>query len=127
MSEERARSEAKESVEKGDFISGLADRIGSAAGAAAVFGEPVERDGVTVIPVARVSWGFGGGGGGEGEDEGHGGGGGAKAGPHGFIELEGGRAKYRPIRSPLRIGALALAVAAVLGTLAAFAGPRCGD
>ena len=27
----------------------------------AVFGEPIERDGITVIPVARVRWGFGGG------------------------------------------------------------------
>ncbi len=127
MSEERARSEAKQSVEKGEFISALADRIGSAAGVSAVFGEPVERDGVTVIPVARVSWGFGGGGGGEGEEEGHGGGGGASARPHGFIEIEDGRARYRPIRTPLRLGALVLTVVAAVGVLAALAAPRCGD
>lgn len=105
MSEQRARDEARESIEKGDFISGLAERIGSAAGVNAVFGEPVEREGVTVIPVARVSWGFGGGGG---EDEGHGGGGGASANAQGFIEIEGGHARYRPIRSPLRSGATLL-------------------
>jgi len=122
MSEEEARAEARESIEKGDFISGLAERVGSAAGVKAVFGEAVERDGVTVIPVARVSWGFGGG---DGEDEGHGGGGGAIAGPHGFIEIEGGRARYRPIRGPLRSGLVVMAAVAALGGLAALAAPRC--
>ncbi len=125
MSEERARSEARETIEKGGFVSGLAERIGSAAGVKAVFGEPVERDGATVIPVAKVSWAFGGGGGGEGEDEGHGGGGGAIAGPHGFIEIEGGRARYRPIRSPIRSGLTVMAAVAALGGLAALATPRC--
>lgn len=127
MSEDQARAEARESIERGGFISELADRIGSAAGAKAVFGDPVERDGVTVIPVAKVSWGFGGGGGGEGKDEGHGGGGGASAGPQGFIEIEGGRARYRPIRNPLRFGALIVATVALIGASAAFAAPRCRD
>ncbi len=127
MSEERAREEARQSIEKGDFVAGLAERLGSAARADAVFGEPVERDGVTVIPVARVSWGFGGGGGGEGEDEGHGGGGGASAKAQGFIELEGGQARYRPIRSPLRSGAPWLVALAALGGLAALLVPACRD
>lgn len=125
MSEKRARAEARESIEKGDFVAELADRIGAAAGVKAVFGEPVERDGVTVIPVAKASWGFGGGGGGEGTDEGHGGGGGASARPHGFIEIEGGRATYRPIRHPLRSGVLALLAVAALGAVAAIVAPRC--
>jgi uncharacterized spore protein YtfJ len=123
MGEQRARDEARESIEKGDFVSGLAERVGSAAGANAVFAEPVERDGVTVIPVARVSWGFGGGGGGSGEDEGHGGGGGASANAQGFIEIEGGQARYRPIRSPLRAGAALLAVLAATAALAALLVP----
>ncbi len=127
MSEQRAREEARQSIERSEFVSGLADRVGAAASVKAVFGEPVERDGVTVIPVAKVSWGFGGGGGGEGEEEGHGGGGGASAAPQGFIEIEGGRATYRPIRNPLRTGVLVLAVVAALGAVAAAAAPRCRD
>ena len=127
MSEDQARAEARESVEKGDFVSQLADRVGSAAGAKAVFGDPVERDGVTVIPVARVSWGFGGGGGGEGEDEGHGGGGGASARAQGFIEIADGGARYRPIRRPLRYGIGATVGLDLLASLAAVACGRCPD
>ena len=39
----------------------MAEKLGAVAKAATVFGEPVERDGVTVIPVAKARWGFGGG------------------------------------------------------------------
>jgi uncharacterized spore protein YtfJ len=125
MSEQRARAEARESVEKEGFLADLADRVGATADARAVFGDPVERDGVTVIPVARASWGFGGGGGGDGEGEGHGGGGGASAQPHGFIELTEGHATYRPIRSPLRSLALGLVALAALAALAAALSPGC--
>lgn len=58
----------------------LAERIGARAGAAEIFGEPVVRDGVTVIPVARARWGFGGGGS---KREGKEGGGGASVAPAG--------------------------------------------
>jgi uncharacterized spore protein YtfJ len=111
MTEEDARAEAREQVEKGDFVSAIAERIGSSAGVKAVFGEPVESEGVTVIPVAKVRWGAGGGGGGEGADEGFGGGGGAAAAPHGFIELRGGEARYRRVRRPMRTLLLALGAA----------------
>jgi uncharacterized spore protein YtfJ len=88
------------------FIEGLADRVGGQASSRAVFGEPVELDGVTVITVAKVRWGFGGGGGSGsgGKDEAHmgsgqgaGGGGGATANPVGFIEISNGRAQFRRI------------------------------
>lgn len=45
----------------------ILERAGSAAGVRGVFGEPIERDGVTVVPVARIA---GGGGGGQGPLEG---------------------------------------------------------
>lgn len=48
------------------LVERLADRLGSSAHATAVFGGPIERDGVTVIPVAKARWGFGGGDGGPG-------------------------------------------------------------
>ena len=127
----------------GDGFSRLAERLGASASASSVFGEPVERDGVTVIPVARVRWGVGGGsgrgtGGGRGrgrrrgkadvselgapgeqgeQSEGVGGGGGVQASPLGFIELRGGQARYRRVHDPLR-----LAIAGLLLPLTVAAG-----
>ena len=97
----------------------LAERVGGRAGVQAVFGEPVERDGVTVIPVGRVRWGFGGGGGeggrgGQPEGQGSGGGGGAMAAPVGYIQISGGTARYTPIGFPVP------PIAIVAGGVAAF-------
>lgn len=82
----------------------LSQQLTTSATAQAVYGTPVERNGITVIPVAQVRYGFGGGGG-NGTKEGSttGGGMGAGAGvsltPVGYIELRGGRSRFRPIRS----------------------------
>ncbi len=43
------------------FLERIAEHLGAAAGVKSAYGEPVERGGVTVIPVAKVAWGFGGG------------------------------------------------------------------
>ncbi|MCF3132294.1 spore germination protein GerW family protein [Streptomyces olivochromogenes] len=103
----------------------LADKLGARASVAAVYGEPVTRDGVTVIPVARVGFGFGGGTGREigtaktaKTAEGGGGGGGLEARPLGFIEIKDGTAVYKPIRDPWTDVALPLVavLAGVLGT-----------
>jgi uncharacterized spore protein YtfJ len=85
----------------------LGQQLSTTATAQAVYGTPVERDGITVIPVARARYGFGGGGGGGGggtkEAESAGAGMGAGAGvsltPVGYIELREGRSRFRPIRS----------------------------
>jgi len=90
------------------LVSALADRLCASATARAVFGEPVDRDGITVIPVAKVRYGFGGGGGRGGETseggseggEGSGGGGGATASPLGYIEVTGGEARVVRIKDP---------------------------
>jgi uncharacterized spore protein YtfJ len=89
--------EKPNSAEK--FIGGMAERLGAAARAATIFGEPVERDGITVIPVAKARWGFGGGVGSRKDEDGAGGGGGAQVTPVGFIELKNGTAEFRPIRT----------------------------
>lgn len=81
------------------FISGLAEKLGATARAATIFGAPVERDGVTVIPVGKARWGFGGGAGKRQGEDGAGGGGGVQVVPVGFIELRDGRAEFRPIRN----------------------------
>jgi uncharacterized spore protein YtfJ len=88
------------------FIGTMAEKLGAVARASTVFGEPVERDGVTVIPVAKARWGFGGGAGQRSEtgddnehEEGAGGGGGVQVTPVGFIEITNTEAKFRPIRN----------------------------
>ncbi|PQP46211.1 spore germination protein GerW family protein [Mycolicibacterium austroafricanum] len=62
-----------------------------------VYAEPIERDGVVVIPAARVS---GGGGGGSGTEtdgrEGSGGGFAVSAKPVGAYVIEAGRVSWRP-------------------------------
>jgi uncharacterized spore protein YtfJ len=76
----------------------LAGRLGDSAQAVAVFGDAVERDGLTVIPVARARWGMGGGDRrSNGEDAGVGGGGGATVAPIGYIEIRGGSTRFVPI------------------------------
>lgn len=86
------------------FIGTIAEKLGAVARAETVFGEPVERAGITVIPVAKARWGFGGGAGRRREDddeheEGAGGGGGVQVSPVGFIEITNTQANFRPIRT----------------------------
>lgn len=92
-----------------DRLQALAAKVGADAGARAVFGKPVEREGITVIPVARVRWGFGGGyGQGNGDathGSGSGGGGGVQASPLGFIEMHDGTAEYKSVHDPMRLAA----------------------
>jgi uncharacterized spore protein YtfJ len=97
---------AEKSKQEPQFVHELIERVGAAVGtranAGAVFGEPVERNGLTVIPVARARFGFGGGGGAEGADEGSasgggGGGGGGVVSPIGYIELHDDSATFKRI------------------------------
>jgi hypothetical protein len=94
--------ERRVSSSGGAFLAALVERLGGSASAAAVYGQPVERDGLTLIPVARLAWGMGGGSGSgnaaDGAGSGEGGGGGASASPVGFIEIRDGHAEFRPIR-----------------------------
>ncbi|GIK78323.1 MAG: sporulation protein [Acidobacteria bacterium] len=111
-------AEVGRAAETGRFLAALAERIGARARSSAVFGPAVERGDVTVIPVARASWGFGGGAGGEGGGEGSGGGGGGIVSPLGYIEVRESGAEFRPIRDPRLAAAgaaTAIAVAALIG------------
>ena len=80
----------------------LPEVLGRAADAGQVhrvFGEPVERDGVTIIPTASVRGGAGGGGGRgpkQEEGEGAGGGYGFMAHPAGVFVLRGDQVDWRP-------------------------------
>lgn len=94
-----------EAKEHSQLVNELLERVGEAVGkraqASAVFGEPVQREGLTVIPVARARFGFGGGGGSgshEGEEgSGGGGGGGALVSPVGYIEVHDDGAVFKRI------------------------------
>ncbi len=63
-----------------------------------VFGEPYEKDGLTVVPVAKVRGGAGAGAGGDapGEGKGSGGGFGMNARPVGMYVLRGDQVSWRP-------------------------------
>lgn len=99
------------------FVERIADMVHVNANAKQVYGEPVERGGATIIPVARVQWGFGGGGLGHGPGERGGGGGGVRATPAGYIEVRDGNSQFRPIHDTSDIATLA-----VVGVAAFVAG-----
>ena len=76
-----------------------------------IYGDPVERDGVTIVPAATVIGGTGGGG----DDEGNGGGGFGLAGwPTGAWVIHDGQVTWRPVVDLNRI----LLVVALLGLAA---------
>jgi uncharacterized spore protein YtfJ len=76
-----------------------------------VFGDPVETDGVTVIPAARL----GGGGGGGGDSDNNGGAGfGLGARPVGAYVIKDGEVTWKPAIDVNRIIALALVLGIVL-------------
>ena len=105
------------------FVERMAERVGGKASVRSVFGDPIERDGFTIIPVAKVRWGFGGGAGGPiavgvgrisgspfsdatsssedgaGASAGTGGGGGVAADPVGYLEIGPDGATFIPIVS----------------------------
>jgi len=109
VTEADAREEASRVATGHGFTERLAERVGAAARASAVFGDAVEGQGVIVIPVARAKWGFGGGSGGRDGEQGAGGGGGTSVSPVGYIELRAGEARFRRIRSRSQIAAAAVA------------------
>jgi uncharacterized spore protein YtfJ len=94
----------------------ISEKLGSTATVKSVFGEPIHLNGKTVVPVAKVAYGFGGGFG-MGKDasqadsrgEGGGGGGGVRAFPAGALEITEGHTRFVPFTDA---GALAVAFAA---------------
>lgn len=111
---EQAYQEAEGATSHGvaEMIERVADKVGLNAGARAVFGEPVERAGLTIIPVAQVIFGTGGGGGSDAAGEaGTGAGGGALTRPLGYIEIGEDGAVFRQLRQPWQDAGLIVSVA----------------
>jgi uncharacterized spore protein YtfJ len=129
---EQAQKAARSSID--GFVERMAERVGAKASVKAVFGDPIERNGITIVPVARVRWGFGGGAGrgpvavGPGAangastgdttiDEGisgagTGGGGGVAADPIGYLEIGPDGATFKPITSQMPSAGFMLAAGA---------------
>ncbi len=82
-------------METTQLLEKIGESLGSSATVRSVFGEPIHAEGKTVVPVAKVAYGFGAGGGrgpkkgGDGAEqpEGGGGGGGMRAFPAGALEI----------------------------------------
>ncbi|MCC9136768.1 spore germination protein GerW family protein [Pontibacter silvestris] len=85
------------------FVERLAEKLGMAANSSTIYGEAVERNGVTVIPVSKAMYGFGGGTGAKPDGEGSGAGGGIAIIPVGYIEMKEGNTRFRTIRDPQTI------------------------
>jgi sporulation protein YtfJ len=119
--EEHVQEETGGGAAAAPLFEGLAEKLGLSAHAAKIFGEPVERDGITVVPVAKARWGVGGGGGGDPRNPrrgGLGGGGGVVVAPVGYIEIRAGESRFRPIWDPRAWAGPALAAGVLLLLLA---------
>jgi uncharacterized spore protein YtfJ len=83
----------------GRYFETIAKKLGVNSNIGLVYGEPVERQGITVIPVANFFGGFGGGESSETQKVpgGTGGGAGFIARPVGYIEIKNGQAKFQPV------------------------------
>lgn len=81
-----------------------------------VYGDPYEKDGVTIIPAARVQGGAGGGRGEDGESQGRGSGFGLNAKPAGAFVFNGDKVSWQPAvdATKIVIGMQLVVVAALL-------------
>ncbi|HEY9498794.1 MAG TPA: spore germination protein GerW family protein [Terrimesophilobacter sp.] len=86
----------------------LADSVKS-RGVQLSYGEPIERDGALLVPVAFVGYGFGGGG--DDADNGGGGAGGMSV-PLGVYVVRNGAVRFHPNPIPMMIASVPLVVAA---------------
>jgi len=101
-----------------ETLESLAERL-QTTGVRTIYGEPISAEGRTIIPVARVAYGFGGGGGQSGKHtvesrdvkgEGEGGGGGVLAVPVGVVEITPEQTRFlrfddwRPLAAAAIIG-----------------------
>jgi uncharacterized spore protein YtfJ len=132
-SDARAEAErAATSAPQDAILEKLVEKVGGKASVQAVFGDPIVRNGTTVVPVAKVRWGFGGGAGtgtspsdaagGVSSGSGTGGGGGVTAEPIGYLEIDDEGASFKPIAaaypSPIFLLAAGFAGALIIRAIA---------
>ncbi len=110
--QDQAFDDAEEAAHSGavGLLETVFNQIGMNAGAKAVFGDPIEKNGRTVIPVAQAVIGTGGGGGSSDKTgSGEGAGGGALTRPLGYIEISDEGTVFVPLRQPWQEPGLVLA------------------
>jgi uncharacterized spore protein YtfJ len=116
-------------LSEGEFIMGslallqsLKESVLSQANVKTIYGEPIETQGKTIIPVAKIIYGYGAGAGTGGvgdtsaKGEGGGGGGGVRAVPVGVIEVSDQPTRFIPISDRKKLSA-AVAIGFALGLL----------
>jgi uncharacterized spore protein YtfJ len=131
MDVKRSRAEKNFPV----FLRESIEKMRSSGSAETVFGPARKENGRTIIPVARVAYGFGGGygtaaaqkgkpgarqrskGASTAGDSGLGGGGGMRVIPAGMFEVSEDGARFRPVRGPFATTALTLAGGMLLGMI----------
>jgi uncharacterized spore protein YtfJ len=122
-----------------DLLESIGEKLGSTATVKTVYGEPIQANGKTVVPIAKVAYGFGAGfGSGHGKHNGHdiaahenasheaghearhgeggGGGGGVRAFPAGALEITDSGTRFVPFVD-FRPLAAAFAMGALMGVL----------
>jgi uncharacterized spore protein YtfJ len=97
-------------------IRGILDRAFQKGDVRRVYGEPVVRNGRTIVPVADVGmgFGFGSGSGGDPGKEGEGGGGGGKVTgkPIGYLEVTDDNSTFKPVYDATKIATWGIAATA---------------
>ena len=110
-----------------ELLQKIGETVGAAANVKNVYGEPIHVNGKTVVPIAKVAYGFGGGvGSGKAintgpQGEGGGGGGGVRAFPAGALEITDTSTRFVPFEDVKRTAAqiaIALGVGVLIGVLA---------
>jgi uncharacterized spore protein YtfJ len=97
------------------FLQSLKDGLLTQANVKAVYGEPISANGKTIIPVAKIMYGYGGGGGTGGvgdtsaRGEGGGGGGGVRAIPVGVVEVSDRWTRFVPVTDRKKLAGALLA------------------
>jgi uncharacterized spore protein YtfJ len=119
-----------------ELIDGAVEHLRTSANVKAVYGTPITADGKTIIPVAKVAYGFGAGSGagihakksknGKTPAEGEGAGGGVAARPVGVVEITGSETRFVPISASRKLAAMAVIGAGLGAALGWFLGRRTG-
>jgi uncharacterized spore protein YtfJ len=121
-----------------ELIDGAVAHLQNSANVKAVYGTPITTDGKTVIPVARVLYGFGVGSGSgtharkskngktPAEGEGEGAGGGVAAKPIGVVEITGAETRFVPFGASRKLAIMAVIGAGLGAAFGWFLGRRAG-
>lgn len=119
----------------GDRFTSIISKLQESASVKSVYGDPIESNGKTVIPVSKIIYGFGGGYGSDSDSEdqtaededsvstGAGMGGGVSATPTGVVEITDSQTRFIPIGSNRKLAAVALVclgLGYVLGRIRSF-------